>query len=461
MKVKFLGAAGTVTGSKYLFTLRSGKKVIIDFGMFQGPHELEMKNYEKLGVDFADVDAIILTHAHLDHVGLLPILARKGFDGKIIATSATYHIANIVLLDAAHLQHEEIETENKRRQRRGEPELKPLYDVSDAALITRRFLYPVAYNETLELFDDFKVTFRDAGHILGSAFLEIEAENKKIVFSGDLGNYNKPVIRDPQPIHMKDADFVFLESTYGNRNHKSIEESKRELLDAIKDTYERGGNALIPSFAIERAQDILYYLREFYEKGQLPPVKVFLDSPMAIEVTHIFKLHKECYDEEAKALIEKGKDLFSFPGLKATRSVQASKEINYIKHGAVIIAGSGMCTGGRIKHHLKHNLWREESSVIFVGYQAKGTLGRKIIDGEKVVKIYGEDVVVKAKIYTIGGFSAHADRRELLSWVRDVRKGATIFHVHGEEEALVAMKDAVDSMGYKGYIPEYREEIEI
>ena len=461
MKVKFLGAAGTVTGSKYLLTLKSGRKVIVDFGMFQGPHDIEKRNYDEFDVDFREVDAIILTHAHLDHVGLLPILNKKGFNGKIIGTSATYDIANIVLLDSAHLQHEEAESENKRRQRRGEPELKPLYDVKDATDIVRRFLTPVVYNETLEVFDDFKVTFRDAGHILGSAFLEIETENKKIIFSGDLGNYNKPVIRDPQPIQMKDADFVFLESTYGNRNHKSIEESKMELLKAIRETYERGGNALIPSFAIERAQDILYFMREFYERGKLPPVKVFLDSPMAIETNTIFRLHKECYDEEARALIEKGKDLFKFPGLKTTRSVQASKEINYIKHGAVIIAGSGMCTGGRIKHHLKHNLWREESSVIFVGYQAKGTLGRKIVDGEKVVKIYGEDVVVKAKIYTIGGFSAHADRRELLSWVKDVRKGATIFNVHGEEESLKAMKDAVESMGYKGYIPQYKEEIEL
>ncbi len=461
MKVKFLGAAGTVTGSKYLLTLKSGRKVVVDFGMFQGPHEIEKRNRDDYKVDFSTIDAIVLTHAHLDHVGYLPILVKKGFNGKIVGTPATYDIANIVLLDSAHLQQEEADSENKRRMRRGEPLIEPLYDVREATEITRRFLTPVSYGETLELFDDFKVTYRDAGHILGSAFLEIEAEGKKLIFSGDLGNYKKPVIKDPQPIQMTDADFVFLESTYGNRTHKSIEESKRELLEAIQDTYKRGGNALIPSFAIERTQDILYFMREFYERGKLPPVKVFLDSPMAIETNAIFRIHKECYDKEARTLIEAGKDLFNFPGLKATRSVQASKEINYVKHGAVIIAGSGMCTGGRIKHHLKHNLWREESSVIFVGYQAKGTLGRKIVEGEKMVKIYGEEVAVKSKIYTIGGFSAHADRNELLSWVSSVKKGATIFHIHGEEEALKAMKEGVESMGYKGYIPEYLEEIEI
>ncbi len=461
MKVKFLGAAGTVTGSKYLLTHKSGRRVIIDFGMFQGPHDIEKRNRDNYGVDFASVEAIILTHAHLDHIGMLPVLSKLGFKGKIIGTPATYDIANIVLLDSAHLQEEEVETENRHRERRGEPRIDPLYNVEDALDVTRRFLYPVSYGETLEIFPDFKVTFRDAGHILGSSFLEIETEGKKMVFSGDLGNYNKPVIKDPQPVEMTDADFVFLESTYGNRNHKSIEESKRELLEAIKETYNRGGNALIPSFAIERTQDILYFLREFSERGKLPPVKVFLDSPMAIQANTIFRIHKECYDEEARKLIEQGKDLFRFPGLKVTRSVQSSREINHVKHGAVIIAGSGMCTGGRIKHHLKHNLWREESSVIFVGYQARGTLGRKIVDGEKTVKIYGEEIAVRAKIYTIGGFSAHADRRELLSWVSRVKKGATIFHVHGEEEGLTAMKEAVESMGYKGYIPEYLEEIEL
>ncbi len=460
IKVKFLGAAGTVTGSKYLVTTPE-VKFLVDFGMFQGHRNVEQRNYDFINFNAEDIDYLLLTHAHLDHCGMIPILVKNGFRGKIIATSATYDLANVVLLDSANLQEEEAKTVSKKNERRGLPVVEPLYTVEDAIQAVRYFINPVKYGEEIRLSDNIRVVYRDAGHILGSAFLEMEVYGKKIIFSGDLGNNKKPVIRDPESPKLHDPDYVFLESTYGDRRHKSVESSKRELLEAIVETYRSGGNAVIPSFAIERAQDILYFLREFSESGELPPVRVFLDSPMAIQSNGIFRLHKECYDEQALSLFKRHEDIFRFPGLTITRSVQSSKEINNIKSGAVIIAGSGMCTGGRVKHHLKHNLWRKESSVIFIGYQAEGTLGRKIVEGENPVEIYGERINVNAKIYTIGGFSAHADREELLSWVKRAGGSGKVFNVHGEKQSLSAMKQGVESEGFTGYIPSYMEEIEI
>jgi len=446
MEISFLGACGTVTGSMYLITTDKKKKILVDSGIFQG--EWEDLNHSSFPFDPYEIDYVILTHAHLDHIGRLPKLVKEGFEGKILGTPATLDLARIILMDAAKLQSEEFETQKKRNDRKGIETPEPLYTLEDA-IATMSYFKPISgYDKEIEILEGVTITWRDAGHILGSAFLEMTIDGHKVVFSGDLGNRNKPIIRDPESIKRKDAELIVVESTYGSRLHKSIEESKEEFLNALKETLPKG-NVVIPSFAIERAQDLLYYIREFKEEGLLSKdVKVFLDSPLAISATNIFRAHKECFDDEARELLKQKRDLFSFPNLFFTRSKEASMEINNIKSGAIIIAGSGMCTGGRIKHHLKHNLWREECAVIFVGYQAAGTLGRRIVDGEKEVEIYGETVKVNSKIYTINGFSAHADQQEILDWVSPVDKNTKVVITHGEEVERDALAEKLKELGF-------------
>ena len=449
MKVRItpIGAAGTVTGSMYLFEYK-GHKFLIEAGMFQG--HLEPLNYEDFPFDPKEIEFIILSHPHLDHIGLLPKLVREGFSGEVIATPATRDIASIMLLDAAHLQEEDWKIEHRKALRRGEEIPEILYDVQDATMAMHRFGRTVSYEGKFEPFDGVSFWFRDAGHVLGSAFLEIDFDGTKVVFSGDLGHKGKPIIRDPERIATRDVDLLIIESTYGKRDHRSVEESVQELKEAIQRTIERGGNVLIPSFSLERAQDILFYLREFYEQGELPPnARVFLDSPLAISATQIFRAHPECFDEETLELVRSGIDPFLFPGVRFTRSVDESKRINDIRSGAIIIAGSGMCTGGRIKHHLKHNLWRPECSVIFVGYQAHGTLGRRIVDGAKEVTIYGERIAVQAEIYTINGFSGHAGRSGLLEWADGVQGKHRALVVHGEPEESQSLADGLRSLGFE------------
>jgi len=459
MKIKVLGAAKTVTGSCYLIEYQN-KKILVDCGMFQG-HD-EHLNYEPFCFEPSELDMVLLSHAHLDHSGRLPKLVREGFEGRILSTSATLDLARIMLLDAAKLQEEEAETTSRRNLRRGMEPVEPLYDVGDAIETISFFGPGVKYDTRMEIYPGLYVTFRDAGHILGSSFLEIEADDKRLIFSGDLGNRDKPIVRDPESPKLHDVDHIFIESTYGNRLHKSIEESKHELLNAVKDTFERGGNVIIPSFAIERAQDLLYFIREFKETGEISKdTKVFLDSPLAIQATKIFRAHRECFDDEANELLKQHKDPFNFPGLIITRNVEASKEINKIESGAIIIAGSGMCTGGRVKHHLKHNLWREECSVVFVGFQAKGTLGREIVDGKNEVEIYGERIKVRAKIYTINGFSAHADRDILLDWLAKTKPRGVVHPVHGEEDTINIFEKSINELGYKTYVPNLGETLEI
>lgn len=444
MELSFHGASGGVTGSSFLLQAR-GKQILIDCGMFQGEHDLEEENRANLGFDPRHIDVLLLTHAHLDHCGRIPLLVKQGFRGEIITTSATRELARLVLMDAAGLQVEEAKRAARRHLRKGNPMPAPLYDVPDVLDAMERFGRRARFQQPIELAEGITATFGDAGHILGSAWvlLEIEEEGrrKRVVFSGDLGNRGKPIINGPTPAPQ--ADYIVMESTYGDREHKPLDTSVEELKEAILDTLERGGNVVIPTFALERAQDLLYFLRELIERKELPRyLSVYLDSPMAISATEVFRHHPEDFNPETLRLFDDGHDPFTLPGLHFTRDTAESMTINQIKGGAVIMAGSGMATGGRVLHHFKYNLWRRESSIVFVGYAAEGTLARQIIDGKKEVRVFGEEIRVGARIYTIGGFSAHADQEELLDWHRGSGSPATTFLVHGEasgREALAAI----------------------
>jgi metallo-beta-lactamase family protein len=440
MQIEFHGANKNVTGSSHLVKC-NGKKVLVDCGMFQGGRDMDEENRGDFGFDPAAIDFLILTHAHLDHCGRIPLLVKQGFKGEIVCTPATRELAKLVMLDSARIHEEEAKYKAKKERRSGRAggDVEPLYDTLDALNTLDYFTDIAGFGVCHDLAEGICITFYDAGHILGSACVAMELEEsgkkKSILFSGDLGYSGRVILRDPAT--PPESDIVVMETTYGDRLHKQLEPSVEELYGAINATLARGGNVLIPSFALERAQEILYYLREGVEGGKLPlKMQVFLDSPMAISATQIFRRHPECYDAEALELFRSGRDPFSLPGLHFTREAAESMAINNISGGAVIIAGSGMCTGGRIRHHLKHNLWREETSVIFVGYAAKGTLARQIIDGEKMVRIYGDPITVRADIYTIGGFSAHADQQELLSWHAKTGKPETTFLVHGEEDSM-------------------------
>lgn len=443
MKISFHGAAGGVTGSCHLVEC-AGKRILVDCGMYQGGHELVEENSRPFGFDPADIDYLLLTHAHLDHCGRIPLLVRDGFRGEIITTPASVELARLVMLDAAGLQEEEARYQLRKAQRHGgnqDVDIEPLYTTLDALNSLDYFGRRAAYNKPLKLAGGIRATFIDAGHILGSASIVLDLDEDgnrhRILFSGDLGFRGRAILRDPA--RPPAVDTVVMETTYGDRLHKQLQPSVEELYEAINKTIRRGGNIIIPTFALERAQEILYYLREGVENGRIEHfANVFLDSPMAISATQIFRRHPECYNAETRKLFDSGTDPFNLPGLHFTRETAESMSINQIDSGAVIMAGSGMCTGGRIRHHLKHNLWRRQNSIVFVGYAAQGTLARSIIDGAETVRIFGEEIPVKAEIYTIGGFSAHADQSGLLDWLRHTGRPDTTFLVHGEESALHA-----------------------
>ncbi|HEX2584695.1 MAG TPA: MBL fold metallo-hydrolase [Steroidobacteraceae bacterium] len=444
MKLSFHGADQDVTGSCHLLEC-TNKRILIDCGLFQGSRELSDDNADEFGFDPKSIDFVLLTHAHLDHCGRLPLLVKRGFTGEIITTSATRELARVVLLDAAHLQEEEALRNTRRRSRRnnhgnGNQENAALYTILDAMRTFDYFGRNANYNQRIDLAPGLSVTYYDAGHILGSASLRVEhtdnGATKSIVFSGDLGNSGRPLLRDPVP--PPHADAVVMETTYGDRLHRSLKDSVTELYSAINDTFQRGGNVIIPTFALERAQEILFYLREGVEQNKLPgSIQVFLDSPMAISATEIFLHHPECFDEQTMALLKSGHDPLTLHGLHMSREASDSMSLNRIAGGAVIMAGAGMCTGGRIRHHIKHNIWRADSSMVFVGYAAAGTLARRIIDGAKYIELFGEQIPVRSKIHTINGFSAHADRDELLAWHR-VIKPDTTFLVHGDNEVMTS-----------------------
>jgi metallo-beta-lactamase family protein len=440
MEISFHGADQGVTGSCHLVSC-AGKRILIDCGMYQGGRELDEENSEPFGFDPKQIDYVLLTHAHLDHCGRLPLLAKRGFRGEIITTSATRELARLVMVDAAHLQEEEVQHRRHRsaHHRKHQHAAAPLYSIVDAFLALDNFGRVAVYGQAVQLAPGIRATFIDAGHILGSAciFLELEENGRQrsVLFSGDLGNSGRPLLRSPA--RPPEADIVVMETTYGDRLHKPFQPSVEELYETITDTFKRGGNIVIPTFALERAQELLYFLHEGVEKDLLPrATQVFLDSPMAISATEIFERHSECYEPATAELFREGRDPFNLQGLHFTRETAASIAINDIGGGAVIMAGSGMCTGGRIRHHLRHNIARKECSILFVGYAATGTLARQVIDGTKEVRIYGEKFPVRAKIHTINGFSAHADQAELLAWHKQTGNPERTFLVHGEAEVM-------------------------
>jgi len=455
VKITFLGATGEVTGSCYLVH-DTNIQFLVDCGMFQG--HSEHKNDEPFPFTPSEIPYVILTHAHLDHSGRLPLLVKRGFKGKIITTPQTAELLRIMLLDAAHVQEEEIKRINKKRVRQGLPEIKPIYTTEDVEKVFP-LVVPISYDNRYPLNEHVEIRFRDAGHILGAASVEIwdHMDNEKIVFSGDLGQIPNEVLHDPTLI--EEADYVVMETTYGGRKHKSLEETRKEFRDAIVNGLKNGGNILIPSFAVERTQRILYELRLLWESGDLPKdVPIYLDSPLASKATEIYNEYKASYKPYIQKYFIDGDSPFDLPNLHIVESSQESKKLNDVS-GAIIIAGSGMCTGGRILHHLKHNLWKPETTLIFVGYQAQGTLGRLIVDGAKIVKIFGEPVKVRAKVFTINGFSAHADRDDLLTWATFFKSKPYFILTHGEDDQRLAFAEFLKKRGYKVLIPQYKDSV--
>ena len=464
IKVTCLGAAGSVTGSNYLIENSKGKKILVDCGLFQGGREMEKRNWMEWGFDPREIDALILTHAHIDHSGRIPKLVKDGFKGKIITSPPTAELCQIMLLDSAHVQEMDAEWQSRKNHRQGEKGILPLYNTEDAQK-SLNYLSPVERDRVVTMDSGIKFRLRNAGHILGSSLVELwiaDADREvKLVFSGDLGNQNQLIVKEPHEVI--DADFLFVESTYGNRLHRSFDDSKAELLEAIRYAVSNNEKVIIPAFAMERTQEILYLLGEFSRDGSLPNIPVYLDSPLAIKATEIFRKNKGYYDEEARAIVEQGFDPFDMPNLTFTPTTEASIAINEKPGPAIIVAASGMCTAGRIKHHLKHNLWRPGASIIIVGFQAQGTTGRKIVDGEKSVKIFREDVAVKAKVFTIGGFSAHADQAGLLEWVGNLSQSKPrVFLVHGEPTAAQVLAEKIEErFQLETYIPSWKETLNL
>ncbi|MGH4117453.1 MBL fold metallo-hydrolase RNA specificity domain-containing protein [Clostridium sp.] len=462
MKIQFYGAAKTVTGSCHILHI-NGKTVLLDCGLYQGKGEKEFGN-EEFDFNPKDIDYVLLSHAHIDHSGRIPLLYKMGFKGEVLSTEATMDLCSIMLPDSGHIHESEVEWKNRKRKRQGLKSLEPLYTVKWAERSLDLFrAFP--YDEMIEVFDGLKIRFRDAGHLLGSAIIELymseeNQEEVKLVYSGDLGNINKAIIKDPTIINY--TDYLIIETTYGNRVHPEIRENLKELLKIIKETFARGGNVIIPSFAVGRTQEILYELNKYVENEDLKDIKVYIDSPLAIEATKIFESHNENYDKEAKEFVMRGDYPFRFEGLSFSVSSNDSMELNKIESNAIIISASGMCDAGRIKHHLKHNLWRPESSIVFVGYQAEGTLGRYIRDGAKTVKIFGEPIAIKAHIYNLEGLSGHADRKGLFNWIESfMEKPKEILLVHGDKEAQESFQELLDSNGYSSRIVENGEEFYI
>ena len=460
MKLSFFGADQCVTGSCHCLEV-NGKRILVDCGLQQGRDEVSNAEFP-----FAAnaIDVVLVTHAHIDHSGRIPMLIKQGFQGRILTTRLTADLLDIMLLDSAHIQEQDAEWKNRKGERSGAPHVDPLYTIEDASRV-REFMTTCEYGEKVELCEGVTVEFVDAGHLLGSASIIVDATEggvtKRLVFSGDLGNINQPIIRDP--VHIYGADYVVMESTYGDRNHTEVWSYTDDLAQIIDETIARGGNVVIPSFAVGRTQELLYFIREIKDQGLVksnPDFPVYIDSPLAKKATTIFTGNLHGYlDEDALALVQDGTHMFNFTNLRMTETSEESKALNEDHTPKVIISASGMCDAGRIRHHLKHNLWRPECTVVFVGYQGEGTLGRSLLEGTKSVKLFGEEIAVHAKIVNFQGLSSHADRDHLLSWISDFKepKPQHVFVVHGDREVAPFFAQTIQGMGFAAHAPQYTE----
>ncbi len=460
MKLRFVGGASTVTGSCYYIEINE-LKILVECGMHQG-EDSDERNHTAFPFRPSDIDYIFVTHAHMDHSGMLPRAAKEGFRGRVFATPATRDLLEPMLHDSANIQQADAEWATRKNMRAGKPPVEPLYANGDVDAALRLF-DARPYDKLFHLGNGVKFRFFDAGHILGSATLEMTFQDskkeKKIVFSGDIGKEGNPIIKDP--LTPEESDYIVMESTYGNRSHRPLKESIDELVGAIKDTFRKGGNVYIPSFALGRTQDLLYIINNLVREGRLYRIDVYLDSPLAEKITKIYVAHPECFDEEAKRLFTTNSPETA-ARLHFVQTPEESMKLNRLKGGNIIIAGSGMCEGGRIRHHLKHNLWRPECSVVFAGFQARGTLGRKIVDGEKTVSILGESVAVRASVHTINGFSAHAGREGLIRWLEGFTNSPEVFLVHGEEEATKSLEGLIqERFGFTTRRPKDGTEVEL
>jgi metallo-beta-lactamase family protein len=463
IKLQFLGAVQNVTGSRHLLEA-NGTRILVDCGLYQ-ERQFRDRNWEPFTIPPDSIDAVLLTHAHLDHCGLLPKLVKEGFNGKIYCTAATAEIAQIILLDSAKLQEEDAKFKSKRHEREGRKSPRPvvpLYTAGDAEACFPMFK-SVKYSQTVEVGDGIEARFCEAGHVLGSSIIKVTAnqngQRRSVLFSGDLGRPDRPILRDPDVVN--EADYILIESTYGDRVHHGRDDTKKMIAEVINSATQSGGKIVVPSFALERSQELLYYVNELLLENSIPQITVFLDSPMAAGITKVFKKHRELYDKEMTELVSNHESPFNFPGLKITGSTDESKAIKDIKGTVMIIAGSGMCTGGRVKHHLVNNITGPENTIMFVGYQAVGTLGRRIVNGEEEVRILGQNYPVKAKVVKINGFSAHADKEELYSWLSELKRPPRkLFVVHGEAESAQHFADYIgQKTGWQVIVPAYQDEV--
>lgn len=453
MELQFSGAAECVTGSSHVIRVRD-KTILLDCGLYQG-RDADLGKNQGFQFDPKDIDLMILSHAHIDHSGRIPLLYKEGFTGEILCTKATMELCQVMLLDSAHIQEMEVQWKNKKLARKGLKPIEALYSTQNAQECLKLFK-SYSYGEEIRPFDGLSVVFKDAGHLLGSAIIELVMVEKEgspvnLVYTGDLGNFNIPLISDPTFI--SEADYVIMETTYGDKVHNNFKDVLKELANIIKETIAGGGNVIIPSFAVGRTQEVIYALNKYVEEDILKDVCVYVDSPLAEKATRVFENNRNIFDADAKDMEKHDENVLSFKGLHFTHSSEESMKLNEVQKGVVIISSSGMCDAGRIKHHLKHNLWRKENSVVFVGYQAEGTLGREILDGNKMVRIFGEEISVAATIHNLEGLSGHADRNGLINWIDNVKiKPKQVFLVHGDKDAQKSFKELLDSKGYKSII---------